>query len=76
MKLRIKVSGHIAEYFPRGRDFELERESGGDVATVLAELGVPAGLVASVVVDGRRRPLTYTPQEGDEIVLLAPPGGG
>jgi molybdopterin converting factor small subunit len=77
MHIRVRVAGHIAEYFPGGRrEFDLTPPDGCTVATLLHELGVRPGLVMGVTVGGVRRPLSYAPVDGDTIVVLSPPAGG
>jgi hypothetical protein len=75
MRVTVKVSGHIAAYFPAS-EFTVCPEGSPDVAALVAGLGLDPGLVMAVLVGGRRRPVSYVPQDGDELVLLAPPGGG
>ncbi|MCZ7664730.1 MAG: MoaD/ThiS family protein [Thermoleophilia bacterium] len=43
---------------------------------ILADLGVPHGLVMGVIVQGRRYGLDYVPADGDEVTLISPPAGG
>lgn len=79
--VRLRVGGHIAEYLPGeyrsgGGDRELTLAGPRTVAEILADLGVPAGLVMAVSVGGRREPLSYVPADGDELTLLSPPAGG
>jgi hypothetical protein len=71
------VSGHVAEYFPGGASrLEVELEKPASVSAILAGLGVSEGLVMSVLAGGSRKPLSYVPEDGEELTLIGPPAGG
>jgi hypothetical protein len=77
VKVVLRVSGHIAEYFPSGAEaLELELEESLPVSAILGRIGVAPGLVMAVLVNGRRQPLSYVPSDGEELTLVAPPAGG
>jgi molybdopterin converting factor small subunit len=75
--VRLRVAGHVAEYFPGGRhEFDLAPPLGSTVATLLDELRVGHSLVMGVTVGGVRRPFSYVLTDGDTVVVLSPPAGG
>lgn len=78
MRVRLRTSGHLAEYLPATQEgvLEVDAPAGAPVSELLASLGVPSGLVMGVLVEGRRRPLSYLPHDGEEVVLISPPAGG
>ena len=49
---------------------------GDDLGRVLARLDLPPHRVHHVFVNGRRRPLDYVPQDGDELAVFPPLAGG
>lgn len=77
VRVRLRVAGHVAEYFPEGRrEFDLTPPAGSTVASLLDGLGVPSAVVMGATVDGVRRPLSHVVADGDTVVVLAPPAGG
>ena len=46
------------------------------VREIIADLGVPSGLVAFAVVDGNHKRLDYRPVDGEYVTLQPPAGGG
>lgn len=54
----------------------LELPEPAPLAAILAELGIPTGLVAFGYSDGTLRRLEYTPRDGETITLQKPAAGG
>lgn len=77
LHVRVRGAGYIAEYFPGGEQgVDLVLTQRLTVTEIVDQLGIAPGLVVAVTVDGRRRSMTYVPDDGEVVVLLAPPGGG
>jgi molybdopterin converting factor small subunit len=80
MQIRIKAMGMLRGKLPAGSHsgmVSLIVDEGSSIARVLEQLGVAAGQVHLVLVNGtmehdRQRPLA----DGDELVLLPPVAGG
>ncbi|MCL6636048.1 MAG: hypothetical protein K6T29_09855 [Peptococcaceae bacterium] len=78
VKVVFRATGTLRERFSPGQEavtVYLERPQ--PVKEILVEkLGInPEGL-AAVVVAGRYRSRDYVPEDGDEIILISPVGGG
>ncbi len=76
MHIRLKLMGAFRNKLPDGQP-TLEVEPGSTVAAVLERLGIAAGHVHMVLVNGamekdRDRPLA----EGDELTVFPPVAGG
>jgi len=73
----VKLVGSLRKYAPQGGSIDLDDADGRTVAEVMADLGIVPASVSMVVVNGRcvkaRRCVL---QEGDELMLLPPIGGG
>lgn len=77
MKVVLRVSGHVVEYFPGGMGrLEVEMDRPEPLSEILAGLGVAEGLIMAALVGGARRPLSYEPLDGEEVTLIGPPAGG
>ncbi|MDH7488889.1 MAG: MoaD/ThiS family protein [Anaerolineae bacterium] len=58
------------------RPEDLGPADGKAVADVIQALGLPADLVAFVMVNGRQQPKTYIIQPEDHVILIPLIGGG
>lgn len=77
MSIRVKLVGLLKEYALQGDNVNLERGGGRTVAEVMADLGIPASSVSIMLVNGRHvKDQNYVLEEGDELTLLPPIGGG
>ncbi len=56
--------------------FGLEVPVGMDVESLVASLGIPAGLVGSVTVNNRRSPLGRVLAPGDTVAIIPAISGG
>lgn len=75
--IRLRSAGHVGEYLPAGgEEFTVSLAGPRTMREILADLGVPHGLVMGVIVQGRRYGLDYVPADGDEVTLISPPAGG
>jgi molybdopterin synthase sulfur carrier subunit len=78
MRIRIKLVGALRNKLPESQgSTQLEVESEATVTSILEKLGLPAGRVHLVMVNGemehdRARPLV----DGDELTLFPPVAGG
>ncbi len=69
-KLRERLKPDVDQYTRR-----VEVEGNPTIRDILAELGIPEGLVAFAFAGGKFRRLDYQPAE-EEIVTLQPPVSG
>jgi sulfur carrier protein ThiS len=79
MALQIFLNATLRQYLPGYDPYEgiaLEVKPGTTVAQVLATLGVPAGEVALLMVDGRRQEPDFVLQGGERLGFFPPIGGG
>ena len=77
MSIKVKLVGLLREYAPQGDSVDFEGASGRTVAEVMAHLGIPLTLVSIMLVNGRHvKDQNYVLEEGDELTLLPPIGGG
>ncbi|SHJ95260.1 MoaD/ThiS family protein [Desulforamulus aeronauticus] len=77
MQITIRVTGLLTEYFPAGKGIlPVFLTAPSTVQEILRQIKVNSELVMTVVVNGQRRDLSYTPQDGEEIVLISPLAGG
>jgi molybdopterin converting factor small subunit len=75
MHVRLKLSGFLKEKSPPGGTLSLA--DGATIEDVLTALGIAPSSVQSSLVNGRfERDRTRTLQDGDELSLLPPVGGG
>lgn len=75
MHVRIKLSGFLKEKTPNGGTLELP--AAATIDDVLARLGIQAASVQSSLVNGKfERNRGRVLQDGDELSLLPPVGGG
>lgn len=77
MGVKVKLVGFLKKYAPQGESLDLEDADGRTVAEVAADLGIPPASVSITLVNGHYvKPRSYVLQEGDELTLLPPIGGG
>ncbi len=77
MSIRVKLVGLLKEYAPQGDGVNLEGGGGRTVAEVMADLRIPLASVSITLVNGRHvKDQDYVLEEGDELTLLPPIGGG
>ena len=75
----LKAAGDLAAYLdlePGSSMHRLELETPATLQEILAQLGIPTGLVAFGYSDGVVRRLDYQPVDGETITLQAPAAGG
>ena len=77
MQIKFRVTGLLTEYFPAGKGIlPVSLTTPCTVQEILQQIKVNSELVMTVVVNGQRRDLSYTPQDGEIIVLISPLAGG
>jgi molybdopterin converting factor small subunit len=80
MQVRVKLMAALRGKLPPGAQggvAVLELEPGATVAAALERLGVPAGHVHLVMVNGRQEPdRTRALADGDELTVFPPMAGG
>jgi len=77
MKVRVNAFGQMRELFPgRQAQVELELPAPVSLRDIICELGINPLIVMMCTVDGQYRDKEFVPEDGAEIVLIAPPAGG
>lgn len=74
MSLTIQPLGILKDY--TGGEGFINLPTGLTIRQILSGLGIPAEVVALVVVNGEIQDKEYLPQDGDIVKLLAIIGGG
>jgi sulfur carrier protein ThiS len=79
MHLIVRLFAHLVQYRPgvsSGRSFTLELPEGSDISALIMRLGIPEEEVKTVFVNHIISPPETVLQEGDEIGIFSPIGGG
>ena len=79
MVVFLKADGRLAAYLKMDQETQshrLDLDRPKTLAEILADLGIPSGLVAFGYSDGRVRRMDYEPQDGETITLQPPVSGG
>lgn len=77
LRVRLKVTGLLTEYFPAGKGvLPILLSCPATIKEILQQIGVSHELVMTVLVNGQRSDMAYIPKEDDEIVLISPVAGG
>lgn len=74
MAANIRLVGELKSYI--GNKEEIEVEAGQTLRQVLKDLGMPAEIVALVLVNEEQQDKDYILKEGDIVKLIAVMGGG
>ncbi|MEE9491363.1 MAG: MoaD/ThiS family protein [Dehalococcoidia bacterium] len=72
---KIAPLGLLKRYI-EDRETPILTEEGQTVAEVLEALGIPSGLVAIVLINGRQESKNYVLQDSDVVKLVPLVGGG
>ena len=79
MKVKVVLFGHHAQLLPpgsQGNSTSIDAEEGATVADILDAFGVPPDGRSYVQLNGAREGLAATVQDGDEVRVIVPLGGG
>ncbi len=79
MKIYLKSGAMLASYLKPDKDQytrELDVEGRPTLKEIVEALGIPEGLIAFAVVEGRYERLDYKPSNNEQISLLTPVAGG
>ena len=80
MKVRVKLFATLGQYAGRdqlpGTPFEVELVEGAAIDDLLRQLNLPADEVKLCFVNGRMQEPDFTLQDGDEVGIFPPIGGG
>jgi sulfur-carrier protein len=79
MEVEVRLFATLREYAPAssgGNRLRLRVESGEPVESVLRRIGIPAGRLVIVLVDGVRGDAARQLKGGEVISLFPPLGGG
>ncbi len=75
MIVRVKLTGGLREKAPYGNQLQLTE--GASIDDVLSKLDIAPPQVQIVLLDGKPQPNRSTAiQDGQEVTILAPVGGG
>ncbi len=75
MYVTVRTGGSLLrKYVPQPKEVELQTPV--TVKELLADLGIPDGLVAAVVINGEKSAKNYLLKGGEEVVLIPPITGG
>jgi len=74
MTAKLRPAGALKKYIDDREEVEIE--SGRTIRQVLSELGIPAEIVALVVVNEEQKSKDYTLEDNDVVRILAVIGGG
>ena len=80
MKIQVRLHGALGRYRPSDAGpvgaFELEVADGATIATVIEQLGIPAGWARGLFVNERPSEPGDPLAPNDRLVLFPPVGGG
>jgi molybdopterin converting factor small subunit len=77
VKVTVRLYAMLRELGPgRTGEIELDVPDGTSVAQLMAQLGLPSGLVRKVFVGGIARDDAHVLRPGDEVGLFPPIAGG
>lgn len=74
MKITVKLFALLRE--GRGKQVELELESGGTVTLALQRLGIQESAVSMLLVNGQAAAFSTPLADGDVVSVFPPVGGG
>ena len=74
MEIRVRLSGDLGKYFEEERRFQAELQA--TIGDLLAGLGIAEGEVGLIALNGGLATRSAELQEGDEVQLFRPIGGG
>lgn len=80
MEVTVKLFAMLASHAPAdrrsGEPFEMTLEEGATIADLIEKLGIPERETKIAYVDGRARAKTYRLEDGAEVGIFPPVGGG
>ena len=78
MRIKVKVMGHAAEYYPEDKRvaWEYEAAEGESVRDMLSRSGIRSELVMNVASKGRVIPKDSLLEDGMELIVFTPVSGG
>lgn len=79
INVKVRVYASLKDYLPGiglGQSVEVTMPPGATIETLLDKLGIPRAEVKLCYVSGLYREQGYALQEGDEVALFPPVGGG
>jgi molybdopterin converting factor small subunit len=74
MEIRVRLSGNLRKYFEEERRFQLEEQA--TIGDLVDGLGFAEGEVGVIALNGGLATRFEELQEGDEVLLFPPIGGG
>jgi len=74
MEIRVRLSGDLGKYSVEERQFQLEVQA--TIGDLLGGLGIAEGEVGVIALNGVLATRSAELQEGDEVQLFPPIGGG
>ncbi len=76
MKIKLVFHGNLRRYHNDLPEAMMEVPEGMTVGELLGRVAVPSDQIAFVAVNGSRAPLSQSLNDGDEVKLFQPVGGG
>ncbi len=79
MKVKVTLYATLIRYHPedkRNEPFAVELPEGATVKDLLDKVGIKAEEAKQVFIRHRSRPDDYTLEDGDEVAIFPPVGGG
>ena len=78
MRIKVRVMGHAAEYYPEDKRvaWEYEAAEGESVRDMLSRSGIRSELVMNVASKGRVIPKDSLLEDGMELIVFTPVSGG
>lgn len=79
MRVRVKLFATLPKLVPgttAGVSFDVELPAGATVGDLVSQLELPADEVRMVFVNGRARLAEWALNQGDEVGIFPPVGGG
>jgi molybdopterin converting factor small subunit len=77
MEVKVKLYAWLAKYRPDAEgEFPVELPEGSTVSDLMEELRIPPGSAALAIVNGSQQKKSTILQDGDEVSLFPPVGGG
>lgn len=79
MRIKVRLSSTLVHYVAAARPgipFEVELAEGATLADLINQLKLPPDEVKVAFVNGRTRPPDFQLQDGNEVGIFPPIGGG
>ena len=75
IQIDLKLFVTLSKYLPVGSE-AYEIKDGTTINELMADLGIPHGIVKLIFINGRKQDRDYCLRQGDRVGLFPPVGGG